>query len=754
MEIETPSTSVENGRERNEERKNRLLSNYHLDEDQWNKVGFWCAIHNAPKPDKAFEILTKDYQVFHNDQQDQLKKNHETELDRFENKIDRAKARIQLLRSELESHKDTTELGKEILQEKEAINEVEGELIGLYRKLGTAKTNLVQDQIKEVFRDLESITDKYDQISEKLNGLSDKAKQRNSEALGIKPNLLKGLSENYQEVLAGLKNRFAFLNKSAAAYFGRSKLIGYGAAVAAGWFFSVYALGRQISNEDVPFFLITGLFSFGNALKMGGFTTSLLNHVAFVLIILASVFTLSGVCFILLDKLEKRAIFSRVFFNLLLGGGSSGSDEDETGQPNVKQSDNEFDLPAGSQSSKAFFSFWIEALPFLLILGIIFIVLSMGNVDDQRFNSLSVSLSAQAVGVAVAMGLAGLAYLYITNIIEPRLEQQRSADGEPKWLILNIELVIVLAFLTLLIVVVLFGVNNTLYLSTNDVFSFIMFIICTLISSVTLGYGVYYSGLSQTAAELEAKIHYLAIGTAYNTFPNIRMIIRADNVFRRAHLQLVQRLLNLEIRKTKLAEKFFVYESNIAGQREQQRFDSRKKRKSERLWTRIRHFFYPPVVDNDLFSAENLSQEERIEAELAQIDDRFETVFEDKEYFPELTCEIENSKGRLHGRVRRLIELETDVRNRYEERTPLAKRYREEMADLDEKISNWGKYISVLLDIQLNEMNSLYEVQKRNFSRLQDGFNLGRWFTVGNILPTENPLGKEVTNGEFIRKPS
>jgi len=59
METQTSSPYAENGRYRDEARKNRLLSDFEIDPDHWNKVGFWCAIHNAPKSDEAHQDTTE-----------------------------------------------------------------------------------------------------------------------------------------------------------------------------------------------------------------------------------------------------------------------------------------------------------------------------------------------------------------------------------------------------------------------------------------------------------------------------------------------------------------------------------------------------------------------------------------------------------------------------------------------------------------------------------------------------------------------
>jgi hypothetical protein len=735
--------------ERLDERKNRLLVDFHAEETHWNKSGFWCALHNKNSPHVAFDNLVLECKRFHDEQRNQLASNHNLELQRFEEKVGNANRRITEIQVQLDSYKDTTLERGEIESLRTEIEGLESDLIEAYKKLGVAKKDLIQNQIDEVFADLEKITEKYEALADRYSQITNKAKSGSQDALNIKPELFQRLSQDYWQLLDKLKNRTSHLVKSGVAYFGRSRLIGYGTAIAAGWFFSVYALGKNLSNNDVPFFLITGLFKFGDFLKQGGgFYTALLNHVAFIFFILAALFVVTALCYLLLSRLEKQVLFSKMFFRLLFTGQGASSEDDSEAE---KQLNKELSAsPTARMSSKMFFSFWVESLPFLVVFGITFIVLSLGNTNVESLNLLSVSLSAQAVGTAMAIGFAGLVYLYITNVIEPRLERHREEGTRPRMGFLNVELASVIVLLALFILVLLFGIENTLFNSTNSLFAFSMFIICTLVSSLTLGYAAYYSGLNETINYLETKLQYLSLGTAYNSFPNIRQIIRTDNTFRRVYNDLVEKLLRLDVNKTKLAEKFFAHNDQLLAKKQERKHFKKNERRLEGLWKDLKNFFSAGSSDDQAVE-ESLQGEERIEVELAQLEERFSTLPEDREYFPAITCEIENYKGRLNGRIRRLVELELEVQNRREEKTYLARRFREESNELQEKISNWKKYLSVLRDINLKESEALFEKQYRMHYLMQDGFNLGLWFTTNGITPHDDMPKTEVTDAGFVQ---
>jgi hypothetical protein len=75
---------------------------------------------------------------------------------------------------------------------------------------------------------LDEIGKKYDLIKDQLDAASEKVISRNRDALNIKPNLLKDLKADYEELRKALKNRLGHFSKSGVGYFSRSRLVRYG----------------------------------------------------------------------------------------------------------------------------------------------------------------------------------------------------------------------------------------------------------------------------------------------------------------------------------------------------------------------------------------------------------------------------------------------------------------------------------------------------------------------------------------------
>ena len=732
MESETPNMPSENVENKVEESKYESNVDFEIGENHWKEVGFWTALHHPENPKQAFDDLYNEYEAFHKNREDFLRNNHTYEISRFEEKINVAKTRIKELEEKLSQHKNVSEISKEIGHLQREIKELEDKLINSYKELGSAKKDLIQDQINSAFSDLDKIADGYKKVAEDYNELSKKTFADNKEALSIKPDFLKKLRDSYQELHDEISNRLASLNLSGVSYVIRPQLLGYVAAFASGWFFSVFALKRAIGNEDTHFFLLTGLFNFGSKLKTDNFYISLAQHLAFVVFSLLSICFITWLCHFWLERLERRHWFKQFFFNSLSGDSDKNAKKDSS-LNDSDELDEEFAIKTSTQiSTKAFLSFWIQSIPILSILGIVFIILSLSDVPNDRLDKLNISLAAQTVGLCVAFGFGGLAYLYITNVIEPRLERKRKDNLPSNWFWANIELALIIISILIALVLLLFGVENTLYTYSENIFPFSMFIVCILISSFTIGYGIYYSGLIETANYIQKEMEYLSIKAAYNSFPNVRLLIKADRVFRRKYFDLVVRLLRLLDNKTKIAEKFFSSDENLLNQKQRRKNQKREKQNQNRFWRLIKNWFSPnPSEIQEVFT-----DEERIEEEIARIEERFETLPEDKEYFPQLTCEIENWKGRLNGEIKRLIEFEKEFRERQEEKTTFAKKLNQEIAELQEKIYNWEKHITEIYDTQYNEFENLFNKFRQETAQLQDGFNIAMWFIANNIEPS------------------
>ena len=145
--------------------------------------------------------------------------------------------------------------------------------------------------------------------------------------------------------------------------------------------------------------------------------------------------------------------------------------------------------------------------------------------------------------------------------------------------------------------------------------------------------------------------------------------------------------------------------------------------------------FSPESAESESRTPDALSEEERIEEEVARIEERFETLPEDKEYFPQITCEIENWKGRLNGEIKRLIELEKEFKDRREEKTAFAQKLNNEVTTLQERIYNWEKHITYIYDTHYTEFENLYKKYRQESAQMQDGFNIAMWFIANNIEP-------------------
>ena len=710
----------------------------------WREIGFWCALHSSENLNNEFSNLIQEYEANKSEQRQYLELRLKEEIARFERKIEIAATKNKQIENEIEKQKNVTEIEKTILDAKQEKDTLELELAKFYNDLGRAKKDLLENQIKEAFKNLESIIENYGEITEKHKKISLITSHENEKALRIVPDFLLKLRDNYQDTYDKMQKRISNLSMNGVMFFSRSKLIGYATALASGYFFSIFALQKQLSNEDVPFFMLTGLFGFGEALKNSeSFWFSLLNHILFIALSLVSIFVVTFICQFFLKKHEEGQEIHNFFRKFLITQLKNYSESDE--DSNSKQQESDFPNETLQSPSTSLWTFWLEIIPFLLIAGIVFIVLSLGNVGTEltgtsSLDKLSISLSAQVVGVALSLGFAGLTYLYIINVIEPRLERKRRNDQPINWLY-NFELILVIFVILVSMLLLLFGVENTFFQSTTDIFSFSMFFICILLSSFTLGYGVYYRGLAETIENLEFHMNKLSFQTAFTSVPNIPSILKADRKFRDRYFEIVNRILGLVAAQAKVAEK-----SVMLKPQTKKRIKTKQSRKQPKFnINNVKDFVYnmftePPPPD--------LSKQNKIEEEIDKIEQRFETRLMDKDLFPDLMTEVENLKGQIKTIVENIVDLELDVKNRLESNTEFIKRLNDEEKDLNQKIDDWYKHILTLQDNRLSRIEEFNNRKLRDKKHIKDGFNLGLWFLEHDIKPTPRYITNQEVNDE------
>jgi len=364
-------------------------------------------------------------------------------------------------------------------------------------------------------------------------------------------------------------------------------------------------------------------------------------------------------------------------------------------------------------SAKTFLSFWLQLIPFVFIFGIIFIVLILGNAAGNVAN-LDISLSGQVAGTAIAFLCSGIAFLYITKVIEPRIEKQVASNTQTSWLRSNIELFLLILLFLISIFGLLFGVEKLTGVALGNRFiSLLEFAVCVLLTSFMLGYGLRYKGLISTTEYLERRLKEFAEAIKDNSRARpLNLMLAESKQFNKKYLELEEELLNLIISKTRVAQEF------LPNADKKNKQNNVKKQTS--WWNKL---FNKPIINDD---AENT---DKTVFEMSPIEEVYFPGF--KHHIEELRSQIKTKSAEFRSTENRLFAIK-------EERSEYAKILLQNIEKLENKISNYRKAITN----RYFKWTQTIDVQKKQGDKenmeMWDGYDIGIWYRENGIGPTAN----------------
>ncbi len=666
------------------------------DDKHFNRMGFYCAIGESENPKEKFDALLLRHKESIDEKLKQIETHFQLDILRFETKIEELKKKLEEEKFKLFTHRfDIDELIKTKNALQVEVNDLEAEINKLYKDLGEQKSKLIENRIEDVKSELAKLVEGYDSITDQKNKINTKSFDNSRDALKIKVDLFQKFADSYSNIYLGIKKKIEILNIAGIGDYISSFLIyaGFTATIAAGWFFSIYALKNNLNSESTLFFLLSGLFNFGQEFITASNSKVLASlYMTFSLIIFL---TLTGgiawFCQWLLDKYEKRSTKNKLVFEI---------NEDEKFVFNTQI------------SAKTFLSFWLQIIPFVFILGIVFIILILGNAAGN-VTKLDISLSGQVAGTAISFLCTGIAFLYITKVIEPRIERQASNNTPISWLRSNIELFLLITIFLISIFGLLFGVEKLTGIAVGNRFiSLLEFAICVLLTSFMLGYGLRYKGLISTTEYLERRLKELTDAIKDNSRARpLNLILAEGKLFNKKYLELQEELLNLIIAKTKVAKDF------LPGEDRKKSHNSAKKK--ENWWSR---FF---------------NNSKTVEAEN---DDTETLVFEmspiEEVYFPGFKNHIDELKSQITSKNAALGKAEKQLSAIKEDKSDYATTLVKSIKKIETKISNLRKEITN----RYFKWTQTIDVQKKQGDKenmeIWDGYNLGMWYRENGIGPT------------------
>lgn len=657
------------------------------------------------REEKKIDDLSHDVEFHVSDQTEEIKESLKEltfQIGEQEEKLDSLKDLIAPLEEE-----------KEVLLE--SIKEIKSEIREIAESIGLQRENIIEKRIQALKSELREIIATYEEISEQKARINEKEFNVNKEIYAQRASRYEGLYQMASERLALVQQKL----KKVPGITHRSQQFlfwaGLGAAGGAGWFFSVYIVDRSVYTADFLSFFFSRLFSVGD-----GFPT--LSGITLGLVM---ILTLGGILLLTtaLSWIGQKLLLN----NLGLGKereqaskrSRSKKSEEETGggiETDVTLSfgDDEKNYYRTRIKAETFFSFWVQALPVIFLLGILFIILSISGTGSHEVTQLMSALSGQVMGTSIAFGVAGLVYIYIRYIIDPRLEKAKGETPNTSgfYLALNKELVGVF------VAVILSLVSMVIWPDQSFV-AIIGYIGITLMTGLVIGYAVYFRSLLLNDQELKHEIVHLSFAIDNCRRPRPLYIMGAEGQqFKYNYLLLMEQMYKLSEIRNMQATELLVGREVTSRVRLSGRMP-RREYQGFRLLKNIKR----------LFTKAKISENEN-DSEIAEL------TGVESNYYQEHQLLLRNLKHDLKQKETQLASVAAESKALQSEGAEVQRVHQERLKRLKKHQQNLIEARERLGRLRISAHQKLNSEKEKRTIALRDGFDLGLWHRANDVEPT------------------
>jgi NADH:ubiquinone oxidoreductase subunit 3 (subunit A) len=665
--------------------------------DTVRKRGFFEAIsHNGPHQSKL-ELLLRSYEEKARDRITDLEIYFEKKIQHLRNRIATSQARIDELKqkitaTELYNEKDDAKLQQllqEKLREENNLTDTQRQITDIRIRLGEAKAGIIN----------KSLDDAESQVKKALNIhniVYDETRLINRKKYEDEKDYLQQLAKSYQELHDYYKQRYEKVSKYLQVLdvdgispitTGALTTIGTVSFGAAGFFFSTFAGNAGFGNQDMFYYLLDGV------IRTAAGPTNALVKLAVLVSLLAVITLISLGCDALIYRLRRKRD-DDIRHKFALGA----------------QMSNKLDLLDYQLSlrSNNWYAFWLQLVPGIFIAGLIIISLSQ-NYKSSELNKINASSEGLIIGTSIAISLAGLIYLYIIKIVEPRLLKRYEANPTERinWMKANWELVaVVILFIVFSICIILIPyavAGIAIPVDYQIRYAMLLFLAICLVGSMSFAYGVRNRGLIQTGRYLERVVKGLNSAIAYCSAPEAPDVHHA---LAPEHGNVLEHVLK------QLSFKAAV---NIGDGR------TRRKRKSTG--------FFGDLMDALKRSKKN--EEESTPEHLSSV-----TIMEpwEERYFPHIVDELKAKEFEYREKRSKLQSVQDSVTDHKTTRINTLRMQENEVALCGENIKECETQLELVMKERSDRMQQQREENDEIITNLLDGFHLG-------VLYRENGLG-------------
>lgn len=716
-----------------------------VDGEFYKRVGFYSAFNKSPDQEfrQAVGSLGKTVRAKIED----LNKELTEDIERFNTRRGEADSKIKEIKAALVRYEQEVDgLGSELLALKKRFEELRGEIKTAVINIGVKKETLIKDRQEALLEELNRLNSELENVVRSRMDLNEQIFEKQKAALEKKKAFWTSLFEKYdhehQEVLAKLRlfsiPGFHVLSSS---FLYNAGLV---AAAVAGAFFASFAETNYFASGGVLSFIIQGLFSFSTGFigQSSGdspppFSVKLL-HASILLVIflglLALMFVVSWICQFAYQQLVQGATHEGKSQKNNTAGDADLSMNSFAIEINISN-----ELPVSTKVSETtFFGFWIKGLPYLLLLSIVFVLVSLGT-DVTNIKNLDASMAGYGTGFLIALAAGGVSYVYLTMFLERRIEQQiatKQGNDSISWARLNVELLaVILVFITIVMVTLLvFEHPFKLANNTQSVASLMFFAGSCLLTAFILGFGIRLQSLERSRGELETSCDIIQTKLIRISRPLQIYLTPTENAhFNRKFIQIRDEIMNLMLARTMLTRR--AIDTPLVKTDEKHRFFEDLNR-----WVKRRLSWR----SNETTEKKGGSGDLRSQNELSS----FTASDEIRLCFPRLEAELGALEAEANEIGDRITSIEKEVSFRTEQRGEFYERKLAELKHQEIRSRNYHKAITNRKRKSHFEVGLEQRREKFFTQKIVEGYELGGWFTKHGPGTTVVPDFLWNTNGD------
>jgi hypothetical protein len=677
--------------------------------------GFFEAISHIECPMQRLAALLNEYKQEATDRLNEADQFAGKRIEHLNTRIAGCKDRIAELKEKItvaEQYKesadvDLQELIKEKLKQEAELLELQNRITDIRIQLGEAKSGIISKSLKEADEQVKKALDIQKTIYDETRSL-------NQKKFNDEKDHLARLSKCYQELFDSYEKRYKKVNKYISVLDIDSinpittrvlTTIGTISFGAAGFFFSTFAGTAGFGNQDMLYFIFSGLIDTANK-PLNGFLK--------ILILLALILLVTGISWLcnLLIRWLKANGEEDVLSEVVLAGGIARKFKQLQYQARIK--------------SNNWYAFWLQLVPAILIAGLLILCIAGQVKNPDIINSINASSEGMIVGTCIAMSFAGLIYLYIIKIVEPRLVRKYDAnpDVHVNWVKANWELVtILICFLVFSICIIAIPYDKTttglsiISVDQRTRYAILLFIAVCLMGSISFAYSVRGHGLIKTSNYLERVMQQLIDWIAYCSSAEAPDL---HNKVAEEHGNIMNHVL-----------KQFTYKAQAAD------YDTKVERKKGRPKS-----FFEKIKDLVKWSKKEVKPAIAEEAEPI-----IEVAPWEEKYFPHITDELKAVEFEYREKRAKVKKAEEDIDDYKVAKITELRKYKNEEEECLHDMEEYEDLIEATIKERSKRFQRIRTEYTIKTSELQDGFHLGMWYRENGMGPTPGYFAPCLPNG-------